>query len=181
MLPRTISSRKINIIFASKTIIANKLLSLTCLRLRRTSPIVSLLSFNTFLPRLSGFTVPQQRKLHSTFKPWLSQYNHIRHQSTMATARKVHLSPETDSGVFNSAVRQDTAQAASEALQLDMEKHHVFFNDRGYHSTNSGYPELALYYLDNLYDIDFGNRSHPAFAAEHLRPRWITRGYPSGV
>ena len=68
----------------------------------------------------------------------------------MATARKVHLSPETDSGVFNFAVRQDTAQAASEALQLDMEKHHVFFNDEGFHSTNSDYPELALYYLDNF-------------------------------
>lgn len=140
MVSRTISPRKINIIFAWKTIIANKLPSLTCLRLKRTSPIVSLLSFNTFSPRLvSRVTVPQQRRLHSTFKPWLSQYNHIRHQSTMATARKVHLSPETDSGVFSSAVRQDTAQAASEALQLDMEKHHVFFNDKGYHSTNSDY------------------------------------------
>lgn len=55
----------------------------------------------------------------------------------MATARKVHLSPEKDTGIFSSGVREDTARAASEALQLDMEKHHVFFNDEGFHSTIS--------------------------------------------
>jgi UDP-N-acetyl-D-mannosaminuronic acid transferase (WecB/TagA/CpsF family) len=53
----------------------------------------------------------------------------------MATARKIHLSPETDKGIFSSGVREDTARAASEALQLDMENHHVFFNEQGFHST----------------------------------------------
>ncbi|KAJ5906668.1 Oxidoreductase ptaJ [Penicillium subrubescens] len=52
----------------------------------------------------------------------------------MATARKIHLSPETDTGIFSSGVREDTARAASEALQLDMEKHHVFFNEQGFHN-----------------------------------------------
>ncbi|KAF3396303.1 Oxidoreductase AflY [Penicillium rolfsii] len=52
----------------------------------------------------------------------------------MATAHEIHLSPETDRGVFSSGVREDTARAASKALQLDMEKHHVFFNDQGFHN-----------------------------------------------
>ena len=49
----------------------------------------------------------------------------------MATALRIHLSLETDTGIFSSGVREDTARAASEALQLDMQNHHVFVNDQG--------------------------------------------------
>ncbi|KAJ5381455.1 Oxidoreductase ptaJ [Penicillium cataractarum] len=52
----------------------------------------------------------------------------------MTTALKIRLSPETDTGIFSSGVREDTAWAASEALQMDMESHHVFFNDEGFHN-----------------------------------------------
>ena len=52
----------------------------------------------------------------------------------MATAHKVHLSASSDVGVFSHGAKEETARAASEALQADMEKHHVFFNDQGFHS-----------------------------------------------
>lgn len=52
----------------------------------------------------------------------------------MATATEIHLSPSTDAGIFNSNVTEDAARAASEVLQEDMENHHVFFNDEGFHS-----------------------------------------------
>ncbi|KAJ5182971.1 hypothetical protein N7492_000587 [Penicillium capsulatum] len=52
----------------------------------------------------------------------------------MASATKIHLSPATDSGAFSTGVREDTARVASELLQEDMMKHHVFFNDRGFHN-----------------------------------------------
>jgi hypothetical protein len=55
----------------------------------------------------------------------------------MATARKVYLSPLTDSGVWSTGVTESSAKAASEVLQEDLEKHHVFFNNMGFHSTSS--------------------------------------------
>ncbi|EAW14773.1 questin oxidase family protein [Aspergillus clavatus NRRL 1] len=51
----------------------------------------------------------------------------------MATARNVQLST-SDTGVFSVGVREDSARAASEVLQDDLEKHHVFFNDIGFHN-----------------------------------------------
>jgi len=57
--------------------------------------------------------------------------------STMATARKIHLSPLTDSGVWSTGVTEASARAASEVLQEDLDKHHVFFNNMGFHSMSS--------------------------------------------
>ncbi|KAL2801770.1 hypothetical protein BJX63DRAFT_416651 [Aspergillus granulosus] len=54
--------------------------------------------------------------------------------SNMASARKVHLSPLTDSGIWNTGVTEGSAKAASEVLQEDLEKHHVFFNNMGFHN-----------------------------------------------
>lgn len=52
----------------------------------------------------------------------------------MATATEIHLSPATDSGIFTTGTTEDAARAASEVLQEDMENHHVFFNDSGFHN-----------------------------------------------
>jgi hypothetical protein len=51
-----------------------------------------------------------------------------------ASATRINLVPATDAGVFSAGVREDTARVASSLLQDDMEKHHVFFNDQGFHS-----------------------------------------------
>ena len=53
---------------------------------------------------------------------------------TMATATKILLDPATDLGIYSSDVTADAARAASEVLQEDMESHHIFFNDEGFHS-----------------------------------------------
>ncbi|KAJ5260425.1 hypothetical protein N7505_009806 [Penicillium chrysogenum] len=52
----------------------------------------------------------------------------------MATATKIDLSPVTDTGVYSSDVREETARTAGEALQEDMASHHVFFNDQHFHN-----------------------------------------------
>ncbi|GMG14408.1 unnamed protein product [Aspergillus oryzae var. brunneus] len=51
----------------------------------------------------------------------------------MATARKIELST-SDSGVYSAGVREDAARAASEVLQENLEKHHIYFNDSGFHN-----------------------------------------------
>ncbi|GES65729.1 hypA-like protein [Aspergillus terreus] len=51
----------------------------------------------------------------------------------MATATRIQLSP-SDTGVYSFGVREDSARVASELLQKNMEKHHIYFNDRGFHN-----------------------------------------------
>ncbi|GIC90050.1 questin oxidase family protein [Aspergillus udagawae] len=51
----------------------------------------------------------------------------------MATAKKIQLST-ANSGIFSVELREDSARAASEVLQDDLEKHHVFFNESGFHN-----------------------------------------------
>lgn len=57
--------------------------------------------------------------------------------SNMATAKKIQLSPQTDTGVWSTGVTEESARTASEALQEDLEKHHVYFNDMGFHSMSN--------------------------------------------
>jgi UDP-N-acetyl-D-mannosaminuronic acid transferase (WecB/TagA/CpsF family) len=61
----------------------------------------------------------------------------------MATATEIHLSPAMDAGVFTAGATEEAARAASEVLQEDMENHHVFFNDDGFHSR----PNFLSYWL----------------------------------
>ena len=63
----------------------------------------------------------------------------------MATAKKVHLTT-SDSGVYSSTPREDAAKTASEVLQEDLEKHHVFFNDMHFHS--------MLFFLRYMHVVD---------------------------
>lgn len=57
--------------------------------------------------------------------------------SNMATAKKIFLSSMTDTGVWSAGITDDSARMASEVLQEDLEKHHVYFNNMGFHSTSS--------------------------------------------
>lgn len=57
--------------------------------------------------------------------------------SNMATTKKIQLSPQTDIGVWSTGVTEDSARMASEVLQEDLEKHHVFFNEMGFHSMSN--------------------------------------------
>lgn len=76
------------------------------------------------------FTLPSRLKLThkslSTVKVYRRFYN-------MATATHVQLST-SDAGVFSYNPREDSAKRASELLQRDMKEHHVFFNEKRFHS-----------------------------------------------
>lgn len=51
----------------------------------------------------------------------------------MATPYKIWLTPDNH-GVFStSGLSQASARKVSEVLQHDMENHHVYLNDRGFH------------------------------------------------
>ncbi|KAJ5708940.1 hypothetical protein N7493_010274 [Penicillium malachiteum] len=52
----------------------------------------------------------------------------------MAIATKIHLDPVKDKGVYSHGFQEDAARTASQVLQDDLEKHHVFFNDEGFHN-----------------------------------------------
>lgn len=68
-----------------------------------------------------------------TFARDRRHYSSAARPTPMATARKVQLSV-ANAGVFSSGPREDTARTASQLLQDDLEKHHVFFNAEGFHS-----------------------------------------------
>ena len=55
-------------------------------------------------------------------------------RATMATSRKIVLSPE-DHGVFHwKGITKESAAKASEVLQENHDKHHITFNAGGFHS-----------------------------------------------
>ncbi|KAL5048447.1 hypothetical protein BDW71DRAFT_177695 [Aspergillus fruticulosus] len=64
----------------------------------------------------------------------------------MATARKVLLSPHSDTGVWSTGITEPSAKTASAVLQEDLEKHHVYFNDMGFHN-HIAHQILTLYAL----------------------------------
>jgi hypothetical protein len=53
---------------------------------------------------------------------------------TMAASTKIHLTPE-HGGVFSvSGLSWASARKVSEVLQHDMENHHIYLNEIGFHS-----------------------------------------------
>ncbi|KAL9118256.1 MAG: hypothetical protein Q9187_005201 [Circinaria calcarea] len=64
----------------------------------------------------------------------------------MATASKIHLSIK-DVGVFHvKGITEESAAKASEVLQQNHEKHHIFFNQEGFHN-HIAHHVLTLYAL----------------------------------
>lgn len=53
----------------------------------------------------------------------------------MASVTTIKLDHTKDVGVFSRGLTESAARAASDVLQMDMDTHHVFFNDLGFHST----------------------------------------------
>lgn len=60
----------------------------------------------------------------------------------MATAYNIQVSPTEDVGIFNMNPRADSARKVSDLLQEDMQKHDIYFNDKGFHSEIALYPTL---------------------------------------
>ncbi|KAI1654881.1 hypothetical protein F4813DRAFT_368789 [Daldinia decipiens] len=61
----------------------------------------------------------------------------------MATAHTIQITPE-NTGLWKIQQDEASAEKATELLQEDLDKHHVFFNDMGYHNHIS-HQVLALY------------------------------------
>ncbi|KAI1280086.1 HypA protein [Xylaria sp. FL0933] len=66
-----------------------------------------------------------------------------RHLNTMATARTIKITPE-NTGLWHHKQTEAAAKKTTELLQEDLEKHHCFFNNRGFHNHISHHL-LALY------------------------------------
>lgn len=70
--------------------------------------------------------------------PGVQKYYHTQERSqlettNMATATTIKLST-ADTGVFSTGVRADSAEVASQVLQEDLQKHHIYFNVDRFHS-----------------------------------------------
>ncbi|KAJ5947597.1 hypothetical protein N7466_000612 [Penicillium verhagenii] len=102
------------------------------------------------------------------FKPHSSRSTTNNNILAMATATNIHLDPLKDVGVYSSGIREDAARVTSKVLQEDMERHHVFFNDEGFHN-HIVHGVLTLYALgassDNIVAHYERNKSYqrPAY------------------
>ncbi|KAI1205932.1 uncharacterized protein F4807DRAFT_441007 [Annulohypoxylon truncatum] len=82
-----------------------------------------------------------------------------RELATMATSHTIQITPE-NTGLWKINQDQSSAQVATELLQQDLEKHHVYFNNDGYHDHISHHL-LSLYgtgarpeHLKKAYDVN---------------------------
>ncbi|KID64041.1 hypothetical protein MAN_07212, partial [Metarhizium hybridum] len=99
----------------------------------------------------------------------------------MSTSTKIVITPE-NTGLWNIQQSEEAAQAASELLQKDLEGHHVFLNNKGFHD-HMLHHILALYgtgasvtQLKKAYDIrhPLQRPTQPPHddVAAHLRASW---------
>ncbi|KAF2793674.1 hypothetical protein K505DRAFT_325335 [Melanomma pulvis-pyrius CBS 109.77] len=65
----------------------------------------------------------------------------------MATASKIHLSPEQKPEFYVQGISAEAAETASQLLQENHEKHHIFFNKSGFHN-HIAHHLLTLYALN---------------------------------
>lgn len=89
------------------------------------------------------FILSRQLKFAYTTSYTVKGYRRV---YSMATATRVHLST-SHAGVFSRNPREDSAKRASELLQKDMKEHHIFFNEKRFHSMASSFPADFLVIL----------------------------------
>ncbi|RYO73719.1 hypothetical protein DL766_009063 [Monosporascus sp. MC13-8B] len=92
----------------------------------------------------------------------------------MATASKIQITPE-NTGLWHIKQSEPAAKKATELLQKDLERHHVFFNNNGFHNHISHHI-LALYgtgaspeSLEKGYKVNEGYQRPAAPPHEELR------------
>ncbi|PGH27114.1 hypothetical protein AJ80_01070 [Polytolypa hystricis UAMH7299] len=104
------------------------------LPLRKTRPITSPIFINSTHIRSTTSQI-QHRSSHSvSFRQTTSQAKKTAARAmAMATATQVHLT-SADKGVYHLNPRDDAAKEASRVLQEDLETHHIYFNDSGFHN-----------------------------------------------
>ncbi|KAJ5795205.1 hypothetical protein N7457_001804 [Penicillium paradoxum] len=127
MLPR-VQAHRLHLFRSRPTATNKSRLLLHCSSLP--SPIQTVISSSVSPSHLPFWRLAAQYSSHSSNASNISRAI----PPKMATSTNIHLSVETDSGIYSSGAREDTARTASEVLQEDMKNHHVFFNDEGFHN-----------------------------------------------
>ncbi|KAI8945023.1 HypA protein [Xylaria longipes] len=89
--------------------------------------------------------ITTSRLLSASLTRGTSTSNRIlgRHLNTMATAHAIQITPD-DTGLWNRKQSDAAAKKTTELLQEDLEKHHCFFNNMGFHNHISHHL-LSLY------------------------------------
>ncbi|KAI0544065.1 HypA protein [Xylaria curta] len=89
--------------------------------------------------------ITTSRLLSLTKSNLTTNYSLSRHLSKMATARTIKITPE-NTGLWHQKQSEAAAKKTTELLQQDLEKHHCFFNNMGFHNHISHFL-LSLYGL----------------------------------
>ena len=74
-------------------------------------------------------------------------------QRNMATSSKIHLEASQQPEFFVKGIGADTADTASELLQQNHEKHHIFFNQSGFHVCIRFSQEFLIFFRENVTDL----------------------------
>ncbi|KAF2267272.1 hypothetical protein CC78DRAFT_531046 [Lojkania enalia] len=106
-------------------------------------------------------SIPSYRPLGSSPIKQLRATPSILPRRTMASSSKVHLSPSQQPQFYLPGISSETADTTSQLLQENHEKHHIFFNQSGFHNhivhhlltlfaLNASPTELKKGYKENL-------------------------------
>lgn len=133
MLSRVLQCHKHHLFGSKPTTNNSRLLLLNSTRCYSSlcPPFQTVVSSASIFP--PALPLPRLAAQYSSYSSNVGNFSRVT-SSKMATATKINLSPVTDSGIYSSRVREDTAQTVSEILQEDLDIHHVFFNDQHFHS-----------------------------------------------
>ncbi|KAJ5873308.1 hypothetical protein N7455_003851 [Penicillium solitum] len=133
MLSRVLQCHKHHLFGSKPTTNNSRLLLLNSTRCYSSlcPPFQTVVSSASIFP--PALPLPRLAAQYSSYSSNVGNFSRVT-SSKMATATKINLSPVTDSGIYSSRVREDTAQTVSEILQEDLDIHHVFFNDQHFHN-----------------------------------------------
>lgn len=76
----------------------------------------------------------------------------LHHRQTMATASNIHLKVDERPVYYRSDLTDDLAKKASDLLQTNHDRYHIFFNKDGFHN-HIAHQVLSLYALNASEDI----------------------------
>ncbi|RYP11776.1 hypothetical protein DL765_007618 [Monosporascus sp. GIB2] len=94
----------------------------------------------------------------------------------MATASKIQITPE-NTGLWHIKQSEPAAKKATELLQKDLETHHVFFNDDGFHNHISHHV-LALYGIGaSPESLEKGYKANEGYQRPAAPPHEELRGW----
>ncbi|KAI0834151.1 hypothetical protein F5Y06DRAFT_279493 [Hypoxylon sp. FL0890] len=120
---------------------------------------------------LMSYTIVSLRVVRSSLR--FKKPPTYRKLASMATGHTIHITPD-NTGLWKVPQDESAAKKASELLQQDLEKHHVYFNDRGFHD-HITHHILSLYgtgaspeQLQKAYDVNASYQRPPGGLHEEV-------------